>query len=212
MKRLFTIASLLWITAACTHSQKMENSQDCDQTRSPDSAAICKAVINPAEVVSFGETLVQGKPTEIIYDQSQSPAYVIFGNQAVRLLERTSVDGKVKLRQIRGQGYVQHEHGFSSPIGKLKNWDRPMNEYSSRELRERFVELTDQAGYTTLEFQSGVVVRGKIKRIGETRIENERRPSVIVFEDGTCKVTLGDRVLFDPSWGTYDMLIMPAMQ
>lgn len=52
-----------------------------------------------------------------------------------------------------------------------------------------------------LEFASGVIVAGKFKgslhKMGKTIL--------LIFTD--CKVTAGERVLFEPSWGTYDMAV-----
>ncbi|NJL24176.1 MAG: hypothetical protein HC902_02665 [Calothrix sp. SM1_5_4] len=53
----------------------------------------------------------------------------------------------------------------------------------------------------TLRFQSGVVVEGTLKSF--TRIENKL--ALITWTD--CRARLGDRVLFDPAWGEYDMAV-----
>ncbi len=50
-----------------------------------------------------------------------------------------------------------------------------------------------------LEFESGLVVEGLL----EGRIVRDATTLVLSFSQ--CKVTLGERVLFDPAWGIYDM-------
>src|SRR5205814_9975124 len=58
-----------------------------------------------------------------------------------------------------------------------------------------------QGQKTKLEFESGVTVEGKIDKL----LEREGKLLVVTFSDCTAKY--GDRVLFDPSWGTYDMAV-----
>ena len=52
-----------------------------------------------------------------------------------------------------------------------------------------------------MEFESGVVVEGKIEKLSRC----EGKLVLITFSDCTAKY--GDRILFDPSWGTYDMAV-----
>jgi len=52
-----------------------------------------------------------------------------------------------------------------------------------------------------LEFESGVVVEGKIDKIFR------RDGKLLLITFSSCRVKYGDRVLFDPDWGTYDMAV-----
>ena len=174
--------------------------------------------LDPKQIVSFysdrnsdgtpnrGGVLVQGTPTEIIFDHQQRPAYVIFAKQRVRLLEFISATEKEFSREIKNQSYARHPEGFSTPVGLLKGWKMPIAEYSVRELKSLFEAMTVD-GVTTLEFQSGVIVKGEIENYIENSSGNFGSPTVITFKSGTCSVTYGDRVLFSPKWGTYDMLL-----
>jgi len=52
-----------------------------------------------------------------------------------------------------------------------------------------------------LRFEGGVSVEGKMGRV----LRQDGRILVIRFSD--CTVAFGDRVLFRPDWGTYDMAV-----
>jgi phenylalanine-4-hydroxylase len=86
-----------------------------------------------------------------------------------------------KEKELPGHGIDYHKDGFGSPIGNWKQTD----------LKE------DKQ--TKLEFESGVTVEGKIDKL----LERDGKLLLITFSDCTAKY--GDRVLFDPSWGIYDM-------
>ena len=86
-------------------------------------------------------------------------------------------------KELPGHGGGYHKDGFGSPIGKWK----PI------ELREGSI--------AKLQFESGITVEGKIDRI----LRKDDQPLLISFSN--CTVKYGDRVLFDPSWGTYDMAV-----
>ena len=86
-------------------------------------------------------------------------------------------------KQLEGHGKDYHKDGFGSPIGSWKPID----------LRE--------GKSVKLEFESGVTVDGKIDRI----LQRNGAPIIVSFSN--CTVKYGDRVLFEPSWGTYDMAV-----
>ncbi len=85
--------------------------------------------------------------------------------------------------ELPGHGRDYHKEGFGSPIG---NW-------KETELRE---------GRTAkLEFASGVIVEGKV----ESLLRRGGKLLLITFSN--CIAKLGERVLFDPAWGTFDMAV-----
>jgi phenylalanine-4-hydroxylase len=89
----------------------------------------------------------------------------------------------LKDKELPGHGVDYHKDGFGSPIGNWKQTDLKEGEK------------------TKLEFESGVTVEGKIDKL----LEGDGKLLVITFSDCTAKY--GDRVLFEPSWGTYDMAV-----
>jgi phenylalanine-4-hydroxylase len=86
-------------------------------------------------------------------------------------------------KQLGGHGRDYHKDGFGSPIG---NW-KP-------------TEITI-GKKTKLEFESGITVEGKIEKV----LRHDGKILLITFSNCTAKY--GDRVLFDPSWGAYDMAV-----
>ena len=86
-------------------------------------------------------------------------------------------------QQLKGHGRDYHKEGFGSPIGRF----RP------NELR---------VGNTTrLDFESGITVEGRIENV----LERDGKTLLVSFS--SCTARYRDRVLFDPSWGTFDMAV-----
>ena len=88
-----------------------------------------------------------------------------------------------KDKELPGHGIDYHKDGFGSPIGNWKQTD----------LKE--------GKKTKLEFENGVTVEGKIDKL----LERDGKLLLITFSNCTAKY--GGRVLFDPSWGNYDMAV-----
>jgi len=88
-----------------------------------------------------------------------------------------------KDKELPGHGVDYHKEGFGSPIG---NWKQ--------------TEISE-GKKAKLEFESGVTVEGKIDKI----LRRDGKLLLITFSNCTAKY--GDRVLFEPEWGTYDMAV-----
>ncbi|MBA3608852.1 MAG: aromatic amino acid hydroxylase, partial [Chthoniobacterales bacterium] len=86
-------------------------------------------------------------------------------------------------KELAGHGRDYHKDGFGSPIGAWKETE--LNEGKT----------------ARLEFESGVTVEGKIEKI----LRRDGKLLLVSFSDCTAK--LGDKILFDPAWGTYDMAV-----
>ncbi|MEO7723939.1 MAG: aromatic amino acid hydroxylase, partial [Chthoniobacterales bacterium] len=86
-------------------------------------------------------------------------------------------------KELAGHGRDYHKDGFGSPIGAWK-------------------ETALSEGKTVrLEFESAVTVEGKVEQI------LRRDGKLLLVSFSGCTAKLGDRILFDPSWGTYDMAV-----
>lgn len=116
-----------------------------------------------------------GPGTEIAYLQFEGPTQLCFQD-----------------KEIAGHGKNYHSQGFGTPIGRLKN-QKDLLTWTEKD----FSPHVDKS--ITLEFASGVVVSGTLKKTHFLK----SRPTLLSFEN--CKVTLGTQVLFDPSWGTFDL-------
>jgi phenylalanine-4-hydroxylase len=102
-------------------------------------------------------------------------------------------------KELIGHGIEYHAEGFGSPTGKLKGINIPIENMSPRDLEAYGIYEGKQ---TTLEFEGGIKVVGKV--ITGTR-DLRGKIQLISFKD--CTVTYQDTVLFDPSWGIYDMAV-----
>jgi hypothetical protein len=110
-------------------------------------------------------------------------------------------DGKV----LPSQGVNQHAAGFGSPVGNLKGMKKSMEDMSAEELLSANIEIGRDI---TLEFESGVVVKGRLKKI----MKRNNKNILFTFEDLTTEVTGPDgSLLFEKSWGTYDMVVAKAI-
>lgn len=102
-------------------------------------------------------------------------------------------------RELIGHGTHQHLDGFGSPVGKLEGTNLAIEDMSPRDLEAYGIV---EGKEVTLTFEGGVCVQGKIIT-GKRDIRGKIQ--LITFTE--CHVTHGDEVLFDPSWGVYDMAI-----
>ena len=123
---------------------------------------------------------VTGVFDEVIVDQknSASPA-----RTPIYLHAKGPCALAFKDKELTGHGIDYHKDGFGSPIG---NW-------KPNDLQE--------GKNTKLEFDSGVTVEGKIDKL------LERDGKLLLVSFSNCTAKYGDRVLFDPSWGNYDMAV-----
>ena len=102
-------------------------------------------------------------------------------------------------KELVGHDKSYHIHGFSSPVGRLKNTSMPLENMSVDELISLEIEASKQVA---LDFESGVNVQGKLINVSKNR---KGLNMILSFED--CCVNYNDEVLFQPEWGTYDMAV-----
>ncbi len=101
-------------------------------------------------------------------------------------------------RELPDHGRENHAHGFSSPLGRLQGFDRPLTAASDGDLAELGIIKGRQVH---LQFNSGIEIEG---RVANWR-RNKHHLILIQFEN--AKVYLDDEILFDPSWGKFDMAV-----
>lgn len=135
---------------------------------------------------------ISGVVTEVITPPhpSQEVAYLRFNGPS---------QISFKDEQLHGQGPDYHAHGFGTPVGKLKKFPSIC---PSKLSDQQWDQLNAAPGkQMVLEFTSGVHVTGTFNG----RFEQDNKTVLLSLTD--AKATYGDRVLFDPSWGTYDLAI-----
>lgn len=152
-------------------------------TKAVESKNTCTAVYSSGLQVS-------GTITDFKVDKEDNPYFIKTTGPTVLSLNN---------KQLPGHGKNYHQDGFSSPVGKLKNINSPLEDLSEEELDNMGIAKGKTA---TLDFESGITVTGMVKTVlsflGKTQL--------ITFAD--CTVTdKKDNILFDPSWGVYDMAV-----
>jgi phenylalanine-4-hydroxylase len=133
---------------------------------------------------------ISGQLQDFIADESGLPIYLQFTGPSQ--LSHADVE-------LPGQGAARHAHGYSCPVGTLRGRAEHLYEVKTPDELARLGLKNDQR--CSLEYSSGVKVEGK-----KTAALFERG-TLLVLTFSECKVSLGERVLFDPSWGEYDMAI-----
>lgn len=100
---------------------------------------------------------------------------------------------------LAGHGLDYHAHGFGSPVGKLKDADKSLEEYTTEDLVSAGF-IVDQV--IALVFENGIVVEGKL--VGQTYMDDK----LILLSFADCNVTDNEgNVFFEPAWGMFDMAI-----
>ncbi|CAN5637975.1 aromatic amino acid hydroxylase [soil metagenome] len=132
---------------------------------------------------TFTEVL-QGENGDAIYLRTTGPTALAFAE-----------------KELEGHGRDYHAEGFGAPIGRWK----PVELREGRDAR--------------LEFESGIVVSGRVEKIvraphlnplavgGDDARSAPGEGRLILISFSNCTVKHGDRVLFDPAWGTFDMAV-----
>ncbi|NJN49947.1 MAG: aromatic amino acid hydroxylase [Polaribacter sp.] len=137
---------------------------------------------------------ISGNFTNVIKDKKNNVAYFkTTGPTAIANRDRELIGHSIKV----------HADGFGSPVGKLKGINLAIEDMSPRDLKAYGIYEGEDV---TLEFESGVIVKGKI--ITGTR---DLRGKILIITLENCLVTFGDETLFHPNWGTYDMAIGTAV-
>ena len=119
-----------------------------------------------------------------------APAYLQFDGRTQLCLEGAELPG-------HGAGY--HASGFGSPVGMLTGASKCLSEMHERELAELGVVVD---GVTTLSFANGTQVSGRV-----TGWLRSPTGLLLVISFADCTVRRGDKIMFDPAWGTFDMAV-----
>ncbi|TAF97857.1 MAG: aromatic amino acid hydroxylase [Cytophagia bacterium] len=133
---------------------------------------------------------VSGVFTNVFTDQYQQPIYVQTTGATALAYQQ---------KELIGHGTLAHVAGFGSPVGKLKNINIPIEKMSPYDLSAYKIK---EGEYTTLEFEGGVKIEGEVIT-GKRTLQG----TIILISFKNCTVTLRGQVLFEPSWGLYDMAV-----
>jgi len=133
---------------------------------------------------------ISGVFTNVIDDGNYNPVYIqTTGETALAYREK----------ELIGHGTAYHSEGFGSPIGKLKSINLAIEDMSPRDLEAYGIF---EGKEIELVFEGEVSVRGEII----TGVRN-LQGKIILISFKNCTVKHKDKILFDPSWGIYDMAV-----
>jgi phenylalanine-4-hydroxylase len=101
--------------------------------------------------------------------------------------------------ELPGQGREHHPHGFSTPLGRWKMM--PERDPSRLEPHDLARVALVEGNRSTLELQNGFSVSGILQAV------HRRDAKLIALSWTDCTVKRGDKVYFEPSWGSFDQLV-----
>ncbi|MBG6186177.1 aromatic amino acid hydroxylase [Flavobacterium sp. CAN_S2] len=102
-------------------------------------------------------------------------------------------------KELVGHGTLTHPEGFGSPIGKLEGINLAIEDMSPKDLNAYDIL---ESKTVKLEFEGGITVEGEIIT-GSRNLQGE----IILIRFKNCTVTHGEKILFQPEWGIYDMAV-----
>ncbi|WP_410219971.1 aromatic amino acid hydroxylase [Pedobacter sp.] len=170
----------------------LEQFADTMAFRRGGSESILKAIEckNPGTAVYSSGLQVTGiftdlgldEKNELTFIKTTGPSALAFGN-----------------KELSGHGKTYHLDGFSSPVGKLKNVQKALEDHNINELAELGI-VKDQV--CELVFESGIRVKGALSAM----LFKENKLILLTFENCEVKEENGN-ILFQPEWGVYDMAV-----
>ena len=121
-------------------------------------------------------------------------------NLAIKYINTTGPSSlSFKDQLLEGHDVNYHAHGFGSPVGKLKDSTKSLEDYNTEDLASAGI-IADHV--IVLAFDNGILVEGKL--VGQTYMEDK----LVLLSFADCKVTdLEGNIFFEPAWGMFDMAI-----
>jgi phenylalanine-4-hydroxylase len=127
---------------------------------------------------------------QTIHTEGVDPAYVQLVGECIVALR-----GQI----LPGHGRERHREGFGAPIGPLEDGAAPSTMRESDLERYR---LEHPDGRLRFRYRTGIEIEGRFER----SLTDERdQLRVITLSD--CRVRRGDKVLFQPEWGEFDLAV-----
>ena len=130
---------------------------------------------------------VSGFLSQLILSDSGNPSYLQFTGH---------VQLSYKGRQLTGHGGDCHHEGFGSPIGNILGSEISTFNLTRDQLENSGITLNSQV---QLNFEGGINLNGILSSFYEVD------GKILLLSFTNCSVKEGDRYLFRPEWGVYDM-------
>jgi phenylalanine-4-hydroxylase len=101
--------------------------------------------------------------------------------------------------ELENHGTDSHKNGFSSPVGRLRGFSRPLESFSDGDLADAGIHTGRDS---TLMFESGIVVAGYLDHL------IRKNGKIVLMSFSNCTVTGPDgTMLFQPARGVFDMAV-----
>jgi len=133
---------------------------------------------------------ISGKFVQVISDEDQNPIYIKTNGPTALAYNN---------KELIGHDKSYHKDGFGSPIGKLKSINIAIEDMSPTDLETYGIS---EGKTIKLQFEGGIEAEGEIIT-GRRNLQGK----IILISFKNCTVKMGEEILFDPSWGIYDMAI-----
>lgn len=123
-------------------------------------------------------------------------------NQQISFFKTTGPSQlSINSTELSGHSAQYHTHGYSSPIGALKSFPGQCPSTLSAEQWSSMNIDLNKNSKIQLEFVSGAVVQGILK----SALQKNGKTLLLTLEQATAQ--LGDKILFQPDWGTFDLAL-----
>ena len=130
---------------------------------------------------------VSGVLSQLLLSDSGNPSYMQFSGH---------VQLAYKGRQLSGHGGDYHHEGFGSPIGDFLGTNTSTSNLTRDQLESFGITLNSQV---QLDLQGGINLKGILSSFYEVD------GKILLLSFSNCSVKEGDRYLFKPEWGVFDM-------
>ena len=102
-----------------------------------------------------------------------------------------------KNKEISTHGADYHTEGYSTPLGKLKKYNKAIHQLNQNQKNE--LQLSNNK-FVKLDFKDGIKLKGRIKNI----LKKNSRIILITFTE--CQIVQDKLILFEPTWGNFDLV------
>ena len=123
--------------------------------------------------------------------------YLIFKNKISFIKLRGPAQISYNNKQIKGQGPHFHYHGYSSPIGKIKKYNKPISDLTQNQQNRLKLKRNK---YIELEFFGGIKLKGKVIKL------YKRKSKLVLLSLENCLIKKKNEILFMPEWGQFDLI------
>ena len=128
--------------------------------------------------------------------------YISYNNKPIFVKTTGSTQLCFKNKELKGHSVNYHTDGFSTPIGKIKTFNKSINQLSDIELQQLNIKKEKTV---CIDFKGNIKVNGTIVNI----LKRNSKIILITFSD--CTVTHNSKILYNPSWGNFDMICGNAL-